>query len=129
MWPVTCSDCGIELKDEEVSRLPCGNCGSTKRTFHLSIKFTCNISAQMYNKATHKEYDPSYTGKHKESRVITTGDDFWRKSGKWMERHMEIDRLNKRFKEVIKDPKTGEIILCKDESLPGHTGHGSDKKK
>ena len=40
-----------------------------------------------------------------------------------------IDRKNNRYREVVKDMKTGDVIHEVDEPLSQHTGHGSAKPR
>ena len=39
-----------------------------------------------------------------------------------------IDRKSDRYKELVKDLETGEVIHETDEPLSQHTGHGSAKR-
>jgi len=59
----------------------------------------------------------------------TTGDDFFRKAQKWVERVMRIDRRNDRYTEHVVDPHTNETFHYCDEPLSAHQGHDSAKNK
>ena len=57
------------------------------------------------------------------------GDDLYRKTGQWNKLTQEIDRENDRYRKMIVNPETGEIIRQCDEPLSEHIGRGSDKPK
>jgi DNA-directed RNA polymerase subunit RPC12/RpoP len=123
---VKCQACG-EILDEPTStpvdeRSPCPNCGSKARHFEVVISGTIEVHEKLGLKARH-----GATGKPFLESV--SGDDLHRKSGKWMTLERVIDRENDRYKEVVTDPVTGEIIHLCEEPLSQHQGHGSDKKK
>ncbi len=56
------------------------------------------------------------------------GYDLHRKTGRWMRLQRVIDRVNNWYREIIHDPKTGEIVHQTDEPLTEHQGHGDAKK-
>lgn len=58
-----------------------------------------------------------------------SGGDLYRDSGQWNHLTREIDRENNRYKEVILNPNTGEVIRSVDEPLTKHTSRGSAKPK
>jgi hypothetical protein len=60
---------------------------------------------------------------------ICSGDDLWRKQGKWMNLNRVIDWRNDRYRKTIKDPQSGEVVHHCDEKLSDHQGHGSAKKR
>jgi len=49
------------------------------------------------------------------------------KSGKWMKLERIIDRAKNWYKEVVTDPRTGEVVHRCEEPLSDHKGHGSAK--
>jgi hypothetical protein len=57
------------------------------------------------------------------------GDDLRKKSGKWYTKERIIDRKNDLYKEIVRNPETGEIIHHCEELLSKHIGHGSAKVK
>ena len=57
------------------------------------------------------------------------GDDQHRSSGQWNHLTREIDRESNRYREVIVNPQTGEVIRQVDEPLTSHVGRGSAKPK
>jgi len=74
-----------------------------------------------------KAKDPKKTGKAKTRIEMRIGDDLHRKSGRWYKLERIIDRNNKRYKEIVTNPETGEVVHLCDEPLDEHTGHGSDR--
>ena len=57
-----------------------------------------------------------------------SGAELHRKSGKWMNREMVVDRETDRYLEVVTDPETGEVVHRCEEPLSEHRGHGDAKK-
>ena len=51
---------------------------------------------------------------------IRSGDDFHRNSGRWNTLERVIDRQGKRYRELIIDPDTGQILRNCDECLSAH---------
>jgi hypothetical protein len=126
MDSTSCSVCGAVI-DEPAStpveeRRPCPSCGSTARTFsahvHESVTFREKIGLK-HKRPGHKK--PIYES--------VSGEDLHRATGQWNQLTREIDRENNRYKEVIVNPQTGEVIRNVDEPLTSHTGRGSIKPK
>jgi len=123
---VKCKNCGMRL--EAVAglepRLPCPACGCRQRTVEADaaneLRFRQQISARVR--------DPSRTGRHQDRLDVTAGDDLHRKSGKWYQLDRRIDRKNDLYREVVTDPKTGDVIHRCEEPLSEHRGHGSAKQ-
>ena len=72
-----------------------------------------------------------YKHKRKGETVVEgfTGDDFHRKSGRWMHKVQMVDReSNRYFKEVV-DPVSNEIVRRCEERLTEHRGHGDAKTR
>ncbi len=68
-------------------------------------------------------------GQKKPIYEFKVGDSYHHKTGKWNHRRMEIDRKNDKYREVVIDKETGEIIHSCEEPLSQHKGHGSAKFK
>ncbi|HEX3095731.1 MAG TPA: zinc ribbon domain-containing protein [Patescibacteria group bacterium] len=121
-----CADCGTELEDDSAKqyddRRPCPKCFSKKRSFHVTVNEEVTIREMLHTKAKRQ-------GEKKPFMEQKSGDDLFRKTGKWMKLLRIFDRDNDSYKELITDPKTGEIIHQKDEPLSQHRGYGSAKKK
>jgi NAD-dependent SIR2 family protein deacetylase len=122
---VRCGKCG-QILDEPTNlsperRRPCPSCGTVVRaisvvagdtlTYHESLKLKLGDS----------------TGKTLLESL--GGEDLWRKAGKWMRKTRIFDHKNDRYREVVTDPETGEVVHECDEPLSQHRGHGSDKKR
>ncbi len=50
-----------------------------------------------------------------------------KKDGKWVHKERLINRGNNRYKEVITDPESGELLHSCEEKLSDHQGHGAAK--
>jgi hypothetical protein len=92
------------------------------RNFSVSIEETLILREKIGLK--HKR-----PGHKKPIYESVSGDDLHRDSGQWNKLTREIDRENNRYKEIITNPKSGEIIRQVDEPLCEHTGRGSAKPK
>jgi hypothetical protein len=121
-----CNTCGALLEELPGTpiekRRPCSSCGALSRTFEVQIEETLTLHSKLGMKGRH-----GTTGKP--FRETVTGDDLHRKTGKWMHLERNIDRDNNLYKEVIKDPRTGEVVHKYEEPLIKHQGHGSAKKR
>jgi len=121
-----CGKCKVALKEDSHikpdQRVPCPSCGSTARIFELTIHDGIVMKSKLGMKARH----PS--GKKPFIEQVT-GDDFHRKTAKWMNLSRVYDREHDIYKESITDPITGEVIHECIEPLSEHTGHGSAKHK
>lgn len=122
----SCSQCGTRIEEPQdtpvVARTPCPACRSTARTFNVHVQETLTLREKIGLK--HKR-----PGHKKPIYESVSGDDLHRKSGQWNHLTREIDRENDRYKEVILNPTTGEVIRSVDEPLTEHTGRGSAKPK
>jgi hypothetical protein len=56
-----------------------------------------------------------------------TGEDLHRATGSWNKLDRLIDREGDRYREVVTNPETGEVIHSCDEPLSKHKSHGSAK--
>lgn len=123
---VSCGNCGLTLQEDPNDPVdecvPCPRCGSTYRTFHVSIHDTISFKEKLSMKGRHaKGGKPFIEQVH--------GADLHRKSGKWMNLKRIIDRENDHYHEVVTDPETGEVIHECKEPLTEHKGHGTTKSK
>jgi hypothetical protein len=91
---------------------------------HVQRPSSGNADAPREDRLKHKR-----PGHKKPIYESVSGDDLHRKSGQWNHLTREIDRENDRYKEVILNPTTGEVIRSVDEPLTEHTGRGSAKPK
>lgn len=119
-----CAGCGTVLSQspEGQDRLPCPTCGSTVRAIEVSV--TDNV--ECHDSLAFKQKRPGYKKPLAEG---ISGDQFFHKQSRWVKKERLIDRQAKRYREVVTDPVTGEIIHHCDEPLDKHTGHGSAKRR
>jgi DNA-directed RNA polymerase subunit RPC12/RpoP len=121
-----CGECGRivdeppELLPEQ--RLPCPECGSTKRALFVSVHDTVTAREKLGVSGRHQ-------GEKKPFFEAVSGDDLHRKSGKWMKIERLIDRARNWYREVVTDPESGEIIHKCEEPLTEHRGHGTAKEQ
>jgi hypothetical protein len=123
---VKCAKCSTVLADApEVpvsQREPCPTCGSTGRLFEVEIKATLEVLTSWRMKARHGVTGPPFF-------EAKAGADLHRKSGRWMQRDLVIDRDNDRYLERVVDPETGTVVHECEEPLSQHQGHGTPKRK
>jgi hypothetical protein len=123
-----CSDCGEPLESHVygcIENLPCPRCGSFKKAIDLSIVEAVAIKESLRGKVK----DSTKTGKSKLRQELLVGDDLHRNSGEWYKKERYINKDNDTYKEVVTNPKTGEIVHHCEEPLSQHKGHGSAKPK
>jgi phage FluMu protein Com len=95
---VHCENCGLDL--EEASGTPvderkgCPRCGSMSRHFSLSMSETVTVHGMLGLKGRHATGGRPFI----EQKV---GDDFHRKSGRWMMLERVIDRATNWYREVV----------------------------
>ncbi len=121
-----CTDCAYEFPvymHNEPERTPCPECGATSRSISVSI----TEGIKLYDGLGFKVKDPSRKGK---SKIKAEGFHKYVGSQKAkLVKHVRvIDRENDRYKELVLDAETGEIIHNCEEPLSEHIGHGKAKK-
>ena len=124
--PTLCAACGTPI-DESANTLPadrkaCPSCGSLARNFSVHVHETLTLREKIGLK--HKR-----PGHKKPIYESVSGDDLHRATGQWNKLTREIDRENNRYKEVIVNPASGEVLRHCDEPLTEHIGRGSAKPK
>ncbi len=126
MDPTNCADCGAQINEPAslpvADRKPCPSCGSMARSFGAHVIEALTVR----EKIGMKQKRPGHKKPIFES---VSGDDLHRASGQWNKLTREIDRENNRYKEVIVNPETGEILRHCDEPLTDHVNRGSAKPK
>ena len=124
MTVVKCQGCRTVLEEPQGTpieeRTPCPECGSLQRHFEVSLEGTVSFHAQLGWKARRG-------GKGKPFLEGKTGDDLYRKTGRWNKLLRRIDRECDWYDEAISDPATGDIIKETHEPLSEHHDHGSTK--
>jgi DnaJ-class molecular chaperone len=125
METVVCNACKTNFQAEtDVSvdaRKPCPSCGSTARLFSQTIEV--NVTPQVT-----LNYKGKRGGKGKPFIIGKLGADLFVKLQRWVHLERIIDRENDRYKEVVTDPTTKEIIHRCEEPLSQHQNHGAAKK-
>ena len=74
-------------------------------------------------------YEVKSKGRGKSHVEGKTGEEFFRKAKKWVQKIRLIDREKNYYKELVTDPETGQIIHECEEPLTAHKGHGSVMKE
>lgn len=119
-----CGGCGAQLSEspslQPEERTPCPSCGAIIRAMQVSISERVVIRGKLGVKGKRNDSKKPYV-------ESVSGDDFHRKTGKWMKLSRLIDRENDHYREEVKDPCTGEVIHHCEEPLSDHKGHGSAK--
>ena len=123
-----CKDCGVEFGEvatDPESRIPCPRCGSKRRIG------TANGALIVPAPKMQMKFHVRSLGwqQKKPSKEFVIGDEQHRKSGKWFEKTRIVNREDDRYVEIVKDPKTGDVIRRCIERLSEHQGHGSDQKQ
>ena len=126
---VSCTSCGESLSSEWAresnSNNVCPKCGGSAKAINMGIQDTVDIRESLKAKLK----DPSLPS-HKNPRVeVFSGDDLRKSNGQWMKKNRVIDKRNDQYKEIVVDPKTGEVIHHNEEPLWEHYGHCSAKPK
>lgn len=124
--------CPICLKELEII-------GVTKSESSADYKFKCGhrhidiklseIITIRETKLKEKMYDINYPKKRKPIYESLRMEDIRINDNKVVDKFMVIDRKNNKYKEIITDHETGQIIHECEEPLTNHRGHGSAKKK
>ena len=128
---VNCSDCGEPLPLELASsreKPPCASCGSTARTIMVTVEDTITL----HEKIGWETNDPNLPSRKKQKKTRVegiTGSEWSDSLQKMVHKERLIDRKNDRYREVVKDTKTGDVIHEVDEPLSQHIGHGSAKSQ
>jgi hypothetical protein len=124
--PVACNGCGAEL-DEPPNlpadeRQPCLRCGSLGRVFSVTLEAGIRLGGSLGLKM-------KSGGKGKPYLEQKHGDSYSTSRRKWVHLLQIVDRRNNRYRKLVTDPETGEVIRDVDEPLTDHQGYGADKPK
>jgi len=114
-----CSECGSLLDTGEDSGLllPCKKCGATSSKPINDIQETSIFKIRQVGATG----DPDLT--------IKIADDFHKKTMKWRQLKMTIDKTNNSYEKTVINPNTEEVLYHNQEPLTSHTGRGSAKQK
>lgn len=127
---LTCATCGADLPAEHAGQsadAPCPTCGSVKKNIRLD--FVDNVGFEVHDSLCGKLKDPNLPSKKNPRVDFFSGYDLRKSDGKWMQKERVLDKDNDHYKEIVIDPKTGEVIHHNEEPLSKYFGHGSAKFK
>jgi DNA-directed RNA polymerase subunit RPC12/RpoP len=122
-----CRKCSHEIKDDNTL---CPNCNADlskaeskiPKVLHLSINERIVFHEKRGIKVRHRKGQKPFIEQ-------SSGSVLFHETGEFNDRTMIVDREGDLYKEIIKDPKTGEIIHQCIEPLSKHTRHGDAKNK
>jgi hypothetical protein len=121
---IICNNCQHEFFSiPTLNELVCPKCQSTQITIYITIEDKIKVRDQVRGKAK----DDKFSGKRKIRGEFIVGSETRGSDGKWVHKERIIDKENNRYKEVVIDEETGEIIHECDEPLKKHQGHGTAK--
>ena len=122
---VSCNGCGASVPepDRVEDRKPCPSCGSTARTFAVTLTDKTEAHDSLATKARHGD-----VGTVKPYREAFSGFDYHRDTGEWRQVSRVVDREADRYTERIVDA-AGNVVLDVDESLSDHRGHGAARRR
>jgi hypothetical protein len=121
---VSCSGCGASMPEPGriEDRKPCPACGSTARTFAVTLTDKAEAHDSLATKARHGD-----VGKVKPYREAFTGFDYHRDTKEWRQVSRVVDREGDRYTERIVYA-AGNVVRDVDEPLSEHRGHGTAKR-
>jgi DNA-directed RNA polymerase subunit RPC12/RpoP len=122
---VSCSRCGASVPEPGRidDQTPCPSCGSTARTFAVTLTDKAEAHDSLGTKARHGDI-----GKVKPHRETFTGFDYHQDSAEWRQVSRVVDREADRYTERIVDA-AGNVVRDVDEPLSEHRGHGTAKRR
>lgn len=128
---IFCNDCKAPLPSEWAHQAApenvCLRCGSVKKTINMNIVEDAGL--EIHDSLRVKAKNITMPAKMNPRVDIFAGDDLRKSDNKWMTKERVIDKDKDLYKEVVKDPTTGEIVHHNEEPLSKHFGHGSAKFK
>jgi hypothetical protein len=122
---VECGDCAATINVSEDTagyRVPCPNCGGTKRSFDVSIEERAVARDGLKVKARRAGEKKPYV----EAKGVPSHS---RRLDKVVHHQRLMDRDNNLYRETVTDYESGEIIHNCEEPLSEHQGHGSARLK
>ncbi|MEW5894452.1 MAG: hypothetical protein AB1650_01655 [Candidatus Omnitrophota bacterium] len=122
---LTCEDCLFHcgFKDEETKAMVRARCRTTSRVKRIYVNDFMSVEIAVEGKVTNKDYPKNRRPK----REFFYGPELYKKENKWVHKDREIDRAKDRYREIVIDPDTGEVIHECEHPLSEHKEHGSAK--
>jgi hypothetical protein len=117
---VNCGNCGAQLKPDDKL---CPQCGSTKKAYKVVSTARVGVSASV--KATQKR--KGHRIRKIIGNVLKPSVNPKLKDGVREDR--DIDSINDKYDQIVRDAKTGEIIHEEHTTLTEHNRRSNDKKK
>ena len=123
---VSCRDCGADLPSElaGLEDRQCTECGSRRLVVHLTFAEEIQVRDGLRGRVK----DTRYNSKKNPRVKFEVGASYSHKAKKWMHRERLVDRVHDRYREVVSDPETGQVVHRCEEPLSKHRGHGDDKR-
>ena len=85
------------------------------------------VGLEMHDSLRARSKNNTMSSKKNPRVDIFAGDDLRKSDNKWMTKERVIDKDKDLYREVVKDPTTGEVIHHNEEPLSQHFGHGTAK--
>ena len=120
-----CSDCKTLLSVDilfKLPRVPCPECGSTRRTVNAEITESVTVREGLGMKARR----PGGKRPYVEAKSMPSQS---HRLNKLVHRETLIDRDKDVYRETVTDYESGEVIHHQAEPLSEHVGHGLAKVK
>ena len=120
-----CSDCGHSLCEHDGKQsgfARCPSCHATTRHFIGVAEEQIEITPALDSRRETRTPDQSRRQARKGAEYIEilSGDDWWRDGGKFNYRYREVNKKIDRYREIVMDLETGEVLRHCDEPLSEH---------
>lgn len=128
---VFCAECNVSLPSEWANQVAsenvCPCCGSVKKKIIMNIAEDAGL--EVHDSLRLKASNIAMPAKKNPRVDIFEGDDLRKSDKKWMMKERVIDKDRDLYREIVKNPTTGEIVHHNEEPLSQHFDHGSAKFK
>ncbi len=128
---VFCADCNESLPSEWAHQATpeniCSRCGSVRKTIYINIAEDAGL--EIHGNLRARTNNTTMPAKKNPRVDIFAGDDLRKSDNRWMAKERVINKDKNLYREIIKDPITGEIIHHNEEPLSQHSSHGTAKFK
>ena len=122
-FKVDCPDCGNGYcvhDGRQSGYARCPNCDSTTRHFIGVVEEQIEITCVLDSRRQVRDPNLSKTQAKRRGVDIKSGYDWWRNGGKFVYRYQEVNHETGRYRKLVIDPETGEVIRHCDEPLSEH---------